>query len=146
MQQMSIISWVLLVSSFVVFIPLISIQLLVILKPDSRKTKDLIIGNGEDWRDKTHKKSALAFAWADWILLAPLLMAGNIGVIAGSSLGYILWIAAGVLSIYFSIICWVLEKEYVYPSRGAAAYYTYYWGSFLYWGFGSAVYSVWILV
>ena len=35
-----------------------------------------------------------------------------------------------------------MEKEYVYPSRGALAYYSYYWGFFVYWGLAAVVYAV----
>jgi hypothetical protein len=56
--------------------------------------------------------------------------------------GYFAWIALGVVSIYFSIVFWVLEKEYTYPSSGWLAYYTYYWGFFLYWGIVAVIYSI----
>jgi len=36
---------------------------------------------------------------------------------------------------------WFMEKEYVYPSRGALAYYSYYWGFFVYWGALAVAYS-----
>jgi len=113
-----------------------------ILKPNSQKTKDLIIGKGEDWRDKTHFRSALAFAWADWLVILPLLIIGSIGVFSSQLWGYFIWFALGILAIYFSIVFWVLEKEYSYPSVGCLAYYTYFWGFFLYWGVGALVYSL----
>lgn len=116
-------------------------QLMMLLKPDSQKTKDILIGKGEDWRDRTHYKSAYALAWADWLIIMPLLVLGSAGVLLGYQWGYYLWIALGFISIYFSIICWVMEKEYTYPSYGPIAYYTYYWGFFLYWGIGAIVYS-----
>ena len=141
MIEPTFLTWIIAVLSIIVFLPLIGVQLLVILKPDDQKTKDLVIGKGEDWRDKTHKKSARAFAWADWLLVLLLLAAGNIGVLLGRSWGYILWIPLGFISIYFSILCWVLEKEYTYPAYGPLAYYTYYWGSFLYWGIAAIIYS-----
>jgi hypothetical protein len=39
-----------------------------------------------------------------------------------------------------------MEQEYVYPSRGPLAYYTYYWGFFVYWGATVVAYSVLRLV
>ncbi|MFC2099158.1 hypothetical protein ACFLSP_05395, partial [Bacteroidota bacterium] len=121
-------------------------QLMMLLKPDSRQSKDLLIGKGAEWRDKTHYKSALAFAWADWMVIFPLLIAGNIGVLTGHNWGYALWLALGILSIYFSILFWTLEKEYTYPIIGWIAYYTYFWGLFLYWGLAASVYSLLILI
>ncbi|MFC2152246.1 hypothetical protein ACFLSE_06930, partial [Bacteroidota bacterium] len=45
-----------------------------------QKTKDLIIGKGEDWRDNSHFKYSLAFAWADWLIIFPLFVIGYWGV------------------------------------------------------------------
>jgi len=117
-------------------------QFLLLIKPQHQKTKDLIIGKGEDWRDETHFRSAYAFAWADWLCIMPLLVSGIIGVLLAQSWGYLLLAALGAISIYFSVIFWVLEKRYTYPSCGPIAYFTYYWGFFLYWGIAAFVYSI----
>ncbi|MDP8210376.1 MAG: hypothetical protein P9M05_06160, partial [Candidatus Stygibacter australis] len=103
--------------------------------------KDLLIGKGEDWRDRTHFKSALAFAWADWLVILPLLIIGHFGVLSGQLWGYTIWFALGTISVYFSIVFWVMEKEYTYPSCGRFAYYTYFWGFFLYWGIAAIIHS-----
>ena len=63
MIQPTIITWIIAIFGVITFLPLMGAQLLMLLKPDSQKTKDLIIGKGEDWRDKTHYKSALAFGY-----------------------------------------------------------------------------------
>ena len=146
MIEPTIITWGLAIFGAITFLPLLGAQLLMLLKPHSQKTKDLIIGKGEDWRDKTHLKSALAFAWADWLVIFPLIVSGYLGVFSGQLWGYVIWIALGALSIYFSIIFWVLEKEYTYPSSGWLVYYTYFWGFFLYWGIGAVVYSIFQIV
>ena len=135
-------TWIIAIFGAITFLPLLGTQLLMLLKPQSQKTKDLLIGKGEDWRDKTHYKSALAFAWADLLVIFPLLISGTIGVFIGHLWGYALWLALGILSIYFSILFWVMEKEYTYPSSGWFAYYTYFWGFFLYWGIGAIIYSL----
>ena len=141
-MEPTIITWIIAIFGAVTFLPLFAAQFLMLLKPNSLKTKDLIIGKGEDWRDKTHFKSALAFAWADWLIIFPLLISSYIGVFSGQIWGYILWIVLGFLSIYFSIVFWVLEKEYTYPSCGPLVYYTYIWGFFLYWGIAAIIYSI----
>lgn len=142
MIEVTIYTWIIAVFGIVTFGPLMVAQLMMILKPQSQKTKDLLIGKGEDWRDKTHFKSALAFAWADLLVILPLMILGNIGVFSGELWGYILWLALGILSIYFSILFWIMEKEYTFPSCGWLAYYTYFWGFFLYWGISSIVFSI----
>ena len=142
MIQPTIIAWTIAIFGAITFLPLLGAQLLMILIPNAQNTKDLIIGKGKDWRDKSHFKYSLAFAWADWLILFPLFISGNIGVLTGHLWGYIVWLILGVVSIYFSIIFWVLEKEYTYPLVGWFAYFTYFWGFFLYWGIAAVVYSV----
>ena len=141
-MEVSALTWILAVSGSIIFLSLMLAQLMMIIKPNDQSTKDLLIGKGEDWRDRTHFKSAKAFAWADWLMVFPLLVLGNYGVLNGFDWGYYLWIALGCISIYFSILFWVLEKEYTFPSKGWFAYYTYYWGFFLYWGVAVVVYSL----
>ncbi len=125
----------------ITFIPLLVAQVVMAVSPNSKLAKDLIIGKGKEWRDNTHFRSALAFVWADLLLLLPILIASYTGVFLGEPWGYVLWLAMGLISIYFSILFWVLEKSYVFPSFGWIAYYTYFWGFFLYWGVGAVVYS-----
>ncbi len=142
MIKPTIFTWIIAIFAAITFLPLMLAQLFMLFKPNDQKTKDLIIGKGEDWRDKTHFKSALAFAWADWLIIFPLLVAGTTGALLGQLWGYIAWLSLGIVSIYFSIVFWIMEKEYTYPSCGWLAYYTYYWGFFLYWGIASVIYSV----
>ena len=142
MIKTSIFTWILAIFGSVTFLPLLVAQLMMILKPDSQKTKDLIIGKGENWRDKTHFKSALAFAWADLLVVFPLFVVGTVAVLFGEVWGFVIWIVLGVLSIYFSILFWIMEKEYTFPSCGWLAYYTYFWGFFLYWGVATIIFSI----
>ena len=141
MIKPTIICWILLAFGDLIYLVLLMAQLTIILKPDSQKTRDILIGKGKQWRDKTHFKSAYAFAWADWLVIMPLLALCNIGFISGVLWGYIIMLVVGILSIYFSIVFWFMDKEYTYPSYGPLAYYTYFWGFYLYWGFGAIIYS-----
>jgi len=145
MIEPTIITWLIALFGAITFLPLLGAQLIMILKPHSRKAKDLLIGKGEDWRDKTHFKSALAFAWADLLVIFPLFVSGSIGVLLGHYWAFIVWLVLGIISIYFSIIFWVLEKEYTYPLVGRLAYYTYFWGFFLYWGIIAIVFSILVI-
>lgn len=142
MFQPTIVTWVLVIFGAVTLLPLLLIQLTILIQPQGQKAKDILVAKGEDWRDKTHFRSALGFAWADWMLLVPLFVAGSAGVLLGQAWGYILWGAAGSISLYANIILWFMEKEYVYPSRGPLAYYTYYWGFFIVWGAAALTYAI----
>ena len=113
-----------------------------LLQPHSQKTRDLVIGKNEAWRDKTHFKSAYALAWADWIFFLPVLVAGIIGVLLGHTWGYVLFAAAGAISLYINLFLWYFEREYVYPAVGPLAYYTYIWGNFVYWGAAMLIYAL----
>ena len=142
MIETTVLTWIIAIFGAITFLPLFIAQLVMIFNPKGQKAKDLIIGKGGDWRDRTHYKSALAFAWADIIVILPLFILGTALVLSGQEWGYIIWLSLGVLSIYFSILFWVMEKEYTYKLAGWLAYYTYFWGFFLYWGIGAIVYSI----
>ena len=139
-------TWAIAAFGALTFLPLLFAQFLMLIAPDSKQARDLIIGKGEQWRDNTHFRSALAFAWADLLLLLPLLILSYIGVFSQQIWGYILWFGLGLVSIYFSILFWVLEKSYTYPTCGWLAYYSYFWGFFLYWGIAAGIYSLVILL
>jgi hypothetical protein len=132
--QPTVVTWVLVVFGAITMAPLVLAQVVMLVRPRGQQAKDILVAKGEDWRDKTHFRSALGMAWADWLLVVPLLVSGSTGVILGQAWGYVLWGAAGAISLYINIVLWFMEKEYVYPSRGPLAYYTYYWGFFVVWG------------
>ncbi len=140
-MQPTAITWTLILFGIITMAPLVSAQLVMLIKPHSQQAKDILVAKGEDWRDRTHFRSALGLAWADWLLVVPLLISGSTGIILGQAWGYVLWGAAGSISLYINIVLWFMEKEYVYPSRGALAYYSYYWGFFIYWGAMALAYS-----
>ena len=140
-MQPTVVTWVLVVSGAITLAPLVLAQLVMLVKPHSQHARNILVAKDEDWRDKTHFRSALGLAWADWLLAVPLVVAGSTGVILGQAWGYVLWGAAGAISLYINIVLWFMEKEYVYPSRGALAYYTYYWGFFICWGALALAYS-----
>ena len=55
MLEPTLITWILIIFGLVfIFLPMLYVQLQMVLRPNSRKTRDIIIGKGEDWRDKTH--------------------------------------------------------------------------------------------
>jgi len=137
----TLITWVLVIWGVITLVPLTAVQMALLLSPHSARSKEWVIGKDEDWRDKTHFRFALGAAWADWLVAVPLFVAGVVGVFLSEAWGYVLFGAAGTISLYINIILWFTEKEYVYPSRGPLKYFTYYWGFFVYWGAATLVYS-----
>ena len=142
----TVFTWILAGWGAITFVPLFVAQWILILAPKSSLASDLLIGKGQSWRDQTHFRSALAFAWGDILLLLPALILSYVGILSGQTWGYLIWFALGIVSVYFSILFWVLEKSFTMESYGWFAYYTYYWGFFLYWGIGASVYSAFQLV
>jgi hypothetical protein len=142
MLQPTLITWILIIFGLITCGPLLYAQLVMLTQPHSQKAKDILIGKGEDWRDKSHFKNAYALAWADWILFTPVFVAGIIGVVLGQIWGYVLFAVAGAIQLYINVFLWFFEREYVYPAVGPLAYYTYIWGDFVYWGAATLVYSL----
>ena len=141
-MEPTIVTWLLVVFGVVTLLPLASVQLVFLLSPHGDRSKEWLIGKGEEWRDKTHFRFSLGAAWADWLIAVPALVVGSVAMLLGESWGYAVFGIAGALSLYINVILWFMEKEYVYPSRGPARYFTYYWGFFVYWGALAAAYSV----
>ena len=143
MLEPTIITWVLVIFGAVfIFLPILYAQLLMVRRPQDQATKDLLIAKGEDWRDKTHFKTAYGMAWADWLFFLPVFILGVIGILSVKPWGYTFLSIAGAIQLYINTVLWFLEKEYVYPNCGRLAYYTYYWGNFIYWGAASMVYGI----
>jgi hypothetical protein len=141
-MQPTLVTWALVAFGVVTLVPLFLAQTAMLFRPNSQRTKELLIGKGEEWRDNTHFKLSVGAAWADWLFFAPVFIAGSVGVLLGQSWGYLLFGAAGALSLYINVILWFTEKEYVFPTRGPLRYFTYYWGFFVYWGALAFAYSV----
>jgi hypothetical protein len=142
MLQPTLVTWILVIFGLITCGPLLVAQLVMLLQPEGQRAKDLMIGKGEEWRDHTHFKSALALAWADWIVFTPVFVAGIIGVLLGQKWGYALYAVAGAIQLYINVFLWFFEREYVYPAVGPVAYYTYIWGDFVYWGAATLVYTL----
>jgi len=141
-MEPTVVTWVLVVFGLITMGPLTAAYLAFFVQgPNSQESKELLIGKGEDWRDDTHLRFALGLAWADVLLIAPLLVGGTVGVLLGHGWGYVLWGASAAISLYINIVLWFGEKEYVYPSRGPVRYFSYYWGFFVYWGALALAYS-----
>ena len=142
MLEPTIITWIIIIFGVITCVPLLYAQLIILLQPEGQKAKDILIGKGKEWRDKTHFKSAYALALADWIFFLPAFLASIIGVSLGEIWGYVLFAVAGSILLYINIFLWFFEREYVYPAVGPLAYYTYIWGNFIYWGTAVLIYSL----
>ena len=142
MYQPTIITWILIIFGLVTCFPLLFAQLVILKEPEGVKAKDILIGKGEEWRDKTHFKSQYSLAKTDWLIFVPLFFLGIIGIVLNSFWCYLLFAVSGAIQLYINVFLWFFEKEFVYPLQGPLKYYTYYWENFIYWGTASLVYGV----
>ncbi|MEW6387146.1 MAG: hypothetical protein AB1491_06495 [Thermodesulfobacteriota bacterium] len=142
MLEPTLITWILVISGLIIFAPPLYMQILAVKNPHSQKLKDLLIGKGEDYADRTHFLFCYGTGWADLILQFPPLIIGSLGVLLGRAWGYLLWMAVAAIAIYVSIILWFIDREHVLPKCGPLAFYTYYWGIWVYWGVAVFIYSL----
>jgi len=146
MYQTTTVTWILIVFGLITCIPLLLAQLVLLINPKGKRAKDILIGKGEEWRDKSHFKTAYGMAVADWLIFFPLMIIGIVGMSLAKNWGYVMFAVSGAISVYINVILWFAEKEYVYPSKGPLQYYTYYWGNFIYWGAAALFYGVYRIV
>lgn len=137
----TLVTWLLIVFGVITNGTLSYVYLVFLRNPHSPKSKELMIGKGKDWRDNTHFRLNLGFAWTDFLFYLPLFVSGCIGMLLGQAWGYVLFGAAGGCTLYINIILWFTEKEHVYPALGPLKYFTYFWGFFVYWGTLALAYS-----
>ncbi len=140
-MEPTLVTWLLVVFGVITLTPLIVIYGIFLHDPHASKSRDLMIGEGKDWRDKTHFRLNLGFAWTDFLFFIPLFVSGSVGVLLGQAWGYVLFGAAGACMLYINIILWPVEKAHVYPALGPLRYFTYFWGFFVYWGALALAYS-----
>ncbi|MDX1699631.1 MAG: hypothetical protein R3250_03385 [Melioribacteraceae bacterium] len=142
MYHITTVTWIIIVFGVITCLPLLFAQLFMLLNPHGVKTKEILIGKGEDWRDKSHFKSAYSFAISDWLIFFPIFILSIVGIFLNQPWGYLLLSVSGAIQLYINVFLWFFEKEYVYPSQGPLKYYTYYWGNFIYWGLASLLYGI----
>ena len=53
MYQPTLITWILILFGLITCLPLLVAQLIILLEPEGKRAKDILIGKGEEWRDKT---------------------------------------------------------------------------------------------
>ena len=135
-------TWVLSIVGLVIYIPPVYLEVLAVWKPDSQRTKDLLVGKGDDYKDETHAAFCYGHGWADMAIPIPAVIAGCIGVLLGQPWGYMLWFAGAAITIYIHFILLFLEGKHIYRTWGRLAFFTYAWGLWVYWAVAVAVYSL----
>ena len=136
------VTWILVIFGAVMLVLLALAQLVIMIKPGSRLSSDILVGRNHAWRDDTHFRLAYGCAWGDWLILLPLATVGSVAVINGYAWGYLVWAAAAAVTLYINTVLWFVERKYVLPAFGPLAYYTYYWGFFMVWSAAAFCYAL----
>ncbi len=110
--------------------------------PRSQAASDLMNGKGKTWRDATHFDMNVGFARTDLLFFLPLFVLGSVGIGFAQPWGYVLFGAAGAISLYINIVLVWVDRKHVYEALGPFAYCTFYWGFFVCWGALALAYSL----
>jgi len=111
MYKPTIITWIILLFGLITCLPLLFAQLIILIDSHGLRAKDILIGKGEEWRDKTHFKSAYSLAIADWLIFFPIFILSIIGILLSNFWSYILLSVVGAIQLYINVFLWFFEKK-----------------------------------
>ena len=119
---------------------LAALQLVAVARPRSRWTIDNVYGGSPDDTDpKAYFAFNRASAWADPFLLAPLQIAGSIGMLLGHRWGFLLALMASVPFWYTAVFFYFWDRDLGFR-RNTAAYWIVTWGLWPVFGVVEGVY------
>lgn len=96
-MDVTLATWLIAVTGLALVTLLGSLQLIAVIRPRSQWTIDNVYGGSPDDTDpKAYFAFNQASAWADPFALAPLQIAGSVGMIAGERWGFLLALMASV--------------------------------------------------
>lgn len=135
-------TWILSITGVVLYLPAVYIQARAICKPHARKTKDMLVGKGYDYHDKTYFRFCQGTGWGDLCIQIPLVIGGCITVLFGVPWGYLLWFAGAAITLYIHLALAFIEGAHIYATWGPMAFFTYGWGIWVYWAIIVIPYSL----
>ncbi len=142
MIEPTFVTWVLSIIGVVIYLPAGYIQAAAVFRPQDRRTKDMLVGKGDDYRDETHLAFCRGAGWADLFVQLPLVIVGSIAVLSGHAWAYLPWFAGACITIYIHLVLLFIEGRHIYHKWGAPAFLTYGWGLWVYWAVVVVIYSL----
>ncbi|MDD5496363.1 MAG: hypothetical protein PHP46_04605 [Candidatus Omnitrophica bacterium] len=142
MMEPTIVTWILGISGVLLYLPAIYIQAFAVFRPHDQRTKDMLVGKGGDYHDKTYFDFCRGSGWADLGIQIPLVMIGSIAVLFGHPWAYTIWAAGAFITIYIHLILLFMEGKHIYDKWGPIAFFTYGWGLWVYWAIIVVIYSL----
>jgi len=135
-------TWILSIIGVVIYLPAVYIQARAVASPHSQKTKDLLVGKGGDYHDRTYFNFCQGTGWADLTMTLPLCLLGSVGVLFGRPWGYMAWLAGAFITVYIHLVLLFIEGRHIYEKWGPLAFFTYGWGLWVYWALVVIGYSL----
>ena len=119
---------------------LAALQLVAVVRPRAQWTIDHVYGGSPDDTDpNAYFAFNRASAWADPFLLAPLQVAGSIGMLLGERWGFLLALMASVPFWYTAVFFYFWDRDLGFR-RNTAAYWVVTWGMWPMFGVVEGVY------
>ena len=139
-MEVTVATWVIALIGFALISLLGALQIVALLRPRARWTIDNVYGGSPD---NTDPKAYFAFnrasAWADPFLLAPLQIAGSIGMLAGDRWGFLLALMASVPFWYTAVYFYLWDRDLGYREP-TFTYWVIMWGMWPVFGIVEGVY------
>lgn len=139
-MEVTVATWVIALIGFTLISLLGALQIVALLRPRARWTIENVYGGSPD---NTDPKAYFAFnrasAWADPFLLAPLQIAGSIGMLAGDRWGFLLALMASVPLWYTAVYFYLWDRDLGYREP-TFTYWVIMWGMWPVFGIVEGVY------
>lgn len=121
---------------------LAGVQLVAVVRPRAPWTIENVYGGSPDTTDPAaYFAFNQATAWADPFLLAPLQIAGSIGMLLGERWGFLLALMASVPFWYTSVFFYLWDRD-LGIRRNTVGYWVFTWGMWPLFGVVEGVYCL----
>ena len=134
-------TWIVAIAGLLIIGVLGGLQLVAVLRPRSAWVVENIYGGRPDDTDPTaYFAFNQGFAWADTVLLAPLQLAGSVGMLLGHRWGFLLALMASVPFWYSAIPIFIWDRDLGFREN-TFMYWVVIWGVWPAFGIIEGVYT-----
>jgi hypothetical protein len=140
--MVSLLTYLILIVVGVPTLVLAAIQLTVVIYSQGRLAKKLA-NHGREWDDEEHRLRAVGYAYADILVNFPAYILAVMGILSGQAWGYVFLAINGATHVYSSVFLFLSERARDRRIIGTLAFYTYWWGWYLYAGLIGLAFSLW---
>lgn len=143
--MVSLITYLVLIVVGIPTLTLAAIQLAVVIYSRGKLARRLA-NHGLEWDSEEHRLRAVGYAYADIFVNLPSYILAVMGILSNQAWGYVFLAINGATHVYSSIFLFLSERARDKGVIGAFAFYTYWWGGYLYTGALGLAFALWRLV